>query len=52
LVREDTLEKGMATNSSMDSEWLPTVAWKTPWTEENGELQSMGLQLIESLKSQ
>ena len=29
------LEKAMATHSS-------TLAWKTPWTEEPGRLQSMG----------
>ena len=33
----DTLEKGMATHSS-------TLAWKIPWTEEPGRLQSMGSQ--------
>ena len=37
LGQEDTLEKGMAIHSS-------TLAWKIPWTEEPGELQSMGLQ--------
>ena len=31
------LEKEMATHSSI-------LAWKTPWTEEPGGLQSMGLQ--------
>ena len=36
---EDTLEKGMATHSSI-------LAWRTPWTEEPGELQSMGLQRV------
>ena len=34
---EDPLEKEMATQSS-------TLAWKIPWTEEPGRLQSMGLQ--------
>ncbi|CAI9171679.1 unnamed protein product [Rangifer tarandus platyrhynchus] len=34
---EDPLEKGMATHSS-------TLAWKIPWTEEPGRLQSMGSQ--------
>ena len=34
---EDPLEKGMATHSSV-------VAWETPWTEEHGRLQPMGLQ--------
>ena len=34
---EDTLEKEMATHSS-------TLAWKIPWTEEPGGLQSMGSQ--------
>ena len=33
--REDPLEKGMATQSSI-------LAWRIPWTEEPGSLQSMG----------
>ena len=37
LGQEDPLEKGMATHSSI-------LAWKTPWTEEPGRLQSMGSQ--------
>ena len=32
---EDLLEKGMATHSSI-------LAWRIPWTEEPGGLQSMG----------
>ena len=32
---EDPLEKGMATHSSI-------LAWRIPWTEEPGRLQSMG----------
>ena len=36
---EDPLEKGMATDSSI-------LAWKTPWTEEPGGLQSMGSQRV------
>ena len=36
---EDPLEKGMATHSSI-------LAWRIPWTEEPGELQSMGLQRL------
>ena len=36
---EDPLEKEMATHSS-------TFAWKIPWTEEPGKLQSMGLQRV------
>ena len=35
LGQEDPLEKEMATHSS-------TLAWKIPWTEEPGRLQSMG----------
>ena len=35
LGREDPLEKEMATHSS-------TLAWKIPWTEEPGKLQSIG----------
>ena len=37
LGREDPLEKEMATHSSI-------LAWKIPWTEERGGLQSMGSQ--------
>ena len=36
---EDPLEKEMATHSS-------TLAWKIPWVEEPGGLQSMGSQRI------
>ena len=39
LGREDPLEKEMAIHSS-------TIAWKIPWTEELGGLQSMGLQRV------
>ena len=35
LGREDPLEKGMATHSSI-------LAWRIPWTEEPGGLQSLG----------
>ena len=34
---EDPLEKGNATHSSI-------LAWRIPWTEKPGKLQSMGLQ--------
>ena len=34
MVPEDSLEKGMATHSS-------SLAWRIPWTEESGGLQSM-----------
>ena len=36
---EDTLEKEMAIHST-------TRAWKIPWTEEPGRLQSMGSQRV------
>ena len=36
---EDSLEEGMATYSSI-------LAWRTPWTEEPGRLQSTGLQRV------
>ena len=36
---EDSLEKEMATHSSIP-------AWRIPWTEEPGGLQSMGLQRV------
>ena len=39
LGREDLLEKEMATQSSI-------LALEIPWTEEPGELQSMGLQRV------
>ena len=39
LGREDPLEKEMAIYSS-------TIAWKIPWTEEPGRLQSMGSQRV------
>ena len=35
LGREDPLEKGLATHSSI-------LAWRIPWTEEPGGLQSVG----------
>ena len=36
---KDLLEKGMAIHSSI-------LAWRIPWTEEPGGLQSMGLQRV------
>ena len=39
LGREDPLEEGMATPSNI-------LAWRIPWTEEPGGLQSMGLQTV------
>ena len=36
---DDPLEKGMATHSSI-------LAWRIPWTEEPGGLQSMGSQRV------
>ena len=39
LDREDPLEKGMATHSTV-------LAWKIPWAEESGWLQSKGLQRV------
>ena len=36
---EDPLEEGMTTHSSIH-------AWRIPWTEEPGGLQSMGLQRV------
>ena len=37
LGQEDPLEEGMASHSSV-------LAWRIPWTEEPGGLQSMGSQ--------
>ena len=39
LGQEDSLEKGMATHSSI-------LAWRIPWTEEPGGLQTMELQRV------
>ena len=39
LGQEDSLEKGMATYSNI-------LAWRIPWTEESGRLQSMGSQRV------
>ena len=39
LVREDPLEKGMATHSSI-------LTWRIPWMEEPGGLQSIGSQRV------
>ena len=39
LGREDPLEEGMATHSDI-------LAWRIPWTEEPGGLQSIGLQRV------
>ena len=39
LGQEDPLEKGMAAHPSIP-------AWRIPWTEEPGSLQSMGLQRV------
>ena len=39
LGQEDPLEKGMATHSSM-------LAWRIPWAEESGGLQSTGSQRV------
>ena len=36
---DDLLEKEMATHSSI-------LAWRIPWTEEHGRLQSMGSQRV------
>ena len=36
---EDPLEKGLATHSSI-------IAWRIPWTEESGGLQSIGSQRV------
>ena len=39
LGREGPLEEGMVTNSSI-------LAWRIPWTEEPGGLQSIGSQRV------
>ena len=39
LHEENLLEEGMATHSSI-------LAWKIPWAEEPGGLQSLGLQRV------
>ena len=44
LGQEDPLEKGMATHSSI-------IAWRIPWTEEPGGLQSIGSQRVRQDKA-
>ena len=39
LGQENLLLKGMITHSSI-------LAWRIPWTEEPGRLQSLGLQIV------
>ena len=39
LALGDSLEKGMTTHSSI-------LAWRIPWTEEPGRLQSSGIQTV------
>ena len=39
LGQEDPLEEGMTTHSII-------LAWRIPWTEEPGGLQSIGLQIV------
>ena len=39
LGQEDPLEEDMATHSSI-------LAWRIPWTEEPGRLQSLGWQRV------
>ena len=39
LAQEDPLKEGVATHSSI-------LAWRIPWTEEPGGLQSIGSQMI------
>ena len=41
LGQEDPLEEGVATHSSI-------LAWRIPWTEEPGRLQSIGLQELDT----
>ena len=44
LGRGDLLEKGMAIHSSI-------LAWRIPWIEEPGGLQSIGLQRVDTTKA-
>ena len=41
LGQEDPLQKGMAIHSSI-------LAWRIPWTEDSGGLQSMGSQRVDT----
>ena len=44
LGRDDPLEEGMAVHSS-------TVAWRIPWTEEPGRLQSRGRKELDTTEA-
>ena len=43
LGQEDPLEEAMTAHSSI-------IAWRIPWTEESGRLQSMGLKKVQQIK--
>ena len=45
LDQEDPLEKGMATQSSI-------LAWRIPWTEKPGRLQSMGHKELDTTETE
>ena len=44
LSQEDPLEEGTATHSSI-------LAWRIPWTEEPGELQSIGCKESDTIEA-
>jgi len=44
MGQEVSLKEGMATHSSI-------LVWRTPWTEEPGELQSIGLQTLDTTEA-
>ena len=44
LGQEDRLEEDMATHSSI-------LAWRIPWTQEPGRLQSIGLQRVDTMEA-
>ena len=44
LGQEDPLEEGVATHSSI-------LAWRIPWTEEPGRLQSLGSPRVDSTEA-
>ena len=43
LGQEDSLDEGMATHSSI-------LAWRIPWAEESGGLQSIGRKMLDTTK--
>ena len=50
LPTMQTWVRSQGWKDSLRRKWQPTLAWKTPWTEEPGRLHSMGSQRVDMTK--